>query len=526
MNRRIRVLSFFLALVLLTGCTAKTTSSTPSDPTATVSSTSTTVTTASTTAITQTTTTESDDTTKTTTTTKTKISVTATYTTRTKPITQTIPTTTTRTYFLVGPCPHPLLPKTWLEEGTTPLEHGLDFGGKTYRYAYRGTAVSEEEKARIADFEQTYHVTLQVDCLPENDYVDSLLTAKASGKTYDILRFSGRDFPTPITKGLMTPLDEYLTKADLYDETAPEEGGFSASVLSAMSANGHIYGVSGVFSMDPVVLLYNKRLFGENDLLTAACKDGKVSTEWTWERLHPLLLAVQDRDNGVSGLASHFLWYIPSVLNSYGTDVVKTYPYNREPTQNLNDPLVYEAFETVQKYYCGDGKVVELLTVVESETDNFLRTGAAAAVLRFSAYDEIRKLMEQNTYAAFGSKEEQFANVGIAPLPNFATAQVMDDYVGYGAGDGATKDGILCALAFAKHEAVAAYHASTAGPSWLHEAIGSDQLYASPEFSSNSFSSTDVVLSIAQAIAKDQNITVVLKGHQKWLQAIIDKVIA
>lgn len=521
MNNRIRLLSLVLALVLLTGCAAKTAPPSPTDPTTSATSVTTTVTTASATTATQTTTTESDDTTKTTTTTKTKISVTATYTTRSKPTTHTLPTTST-TYLKPGPTPGPYGPV----EGTVPLEQGLDFGGKTYRYAYRGTSMKDKDAALIADFEKTYHVKLEVFCCATDSYWAGASAARMSGRPYDIVRFSEQDYPTPIVMNLMVPLEDYITTADLYDKKAPEKGGFSVSALKMLTYNGYLYGASGVYAMDPVVLLYNKRLFGENDLLTAACKNGEVSAEWTWDRLHPLLLAAQDRDNGVWGLASYFLGYIPSVLNSYGTNVVKTYTYNRVPTQNLNDPLIYEAFETVQKYYCDEGQVVDSTIILSSDVENFLTSGAAAAVLRFSAYDEIRKLMEENTYAAFGSKEEQFANVGIAPLPNFATTQVMFDCVGYGAGSGTTEKGVLCALAFAKHEAVAAYRTSSAGLSWLHKAIGSDHLCAPLEFSSATASSTDVVLSIAQGAAKEQNITLMLKRYEKTLQVIIDNAIA
>lgn len=543
MGRVMRAISFCLALALLTGCAAEAVPPVPADPTV-----ATTVTTASTASVTaaQTTTTESTATTtaktttvpatttettttgsKVTTTTKTttantitttKTFVTVTYTTRSKPTTHTIPTTTKAP----NPTPGPYGPI----EGTVPLEQGLTFGGKTYRYAYRGVSMSDREAARIAEFEKTYHVKLEVYCYPADEYLAGTLSAMMSGKPYDILRFSGQDYPTSIVMNLMTPLEDYITTADLYDEKAPEKGGFSVSALKMSMYNGYLYGVSGVYAMDPVVLLYNKRLFSENDLLTAACKNGEVSTEWTWDRLHPLLLAAQDRDNGVWGLASDFMGYIPSVLNSYGTNAVKTYTYNRVPTHNLNDPLVYEAFETVQKYYCDEDQVVDPMIVLGSDVENFLISGAAAAVLRFSAYDEIRKLMEQNTYTAFGSKEEQFANVGIAPLPNFVTAQVMSDCVGYGAGNGATKQGILCALAFAKHEAVAAYRTSSAGPSWLHKAIGSDHLYAPLEFPCEGTSSTVVVRLMAQAVAKGQNITVVLKGYEKSLQSIIDNATA
>ena len=518
MNNRIRLLSFVLALVLLTGCAAKTAPSSLTDPTTSATSVTTAVTTASTTTITQTTTTESDDTTKTTTTTKTKISVTATYTTRSKPTTHTLPTTST-TYLKPGPTPGPYGPA----EGTVPLEQGLDFGGKTYRNAYRGTSLSEKETARIAEFEKTYHAKLDAVLIPGDEYTAALTAARMSGRPYDIVQLSGEDYPTQIMVNVMTPLDNYITTADLYDKKAPEKGGFSVSALTMLQYMGHLYGVSGVFSMDPVVLFYNKALFGENDLLTAACKNGEVSAEWNWERLHSQLFAAQDRDNGVWGLTSRFQFYTASVLNSYGTSAVKTYNYARKPTQNLNDPLVYEAFEMMQKYYCGDSKVADsVITTEGTDVEVFLTSGAAAAVLPLSAYDEIRDLMEQNAYAAFGDKEAQLANVGIAPFPNFATVQVMDDYVGYGAGNGAMEDGILCALAFAKHEAMAAYHASTAGPSWLHKAIASDQLCATPEFASSEGSVSLALLSITQPVAKDQSITVVLKGWEKELQAIVD----
>lgn len=254
MGRMMRAVSFCLALALLTGCAAEAVPPVPADPT--VATTVTTVPTAPTASVTaaQTTTTESTATTTAKVTTVTKTTVTVTYTTRSKPTTYTLPTTPI-TYPKPGPTPNPYYPSV----GKTPLEQGLTFGGETYKYAYRGLSMSDKEAARIAEFEKTYHVKLEVYHLSVDSYWAGMAAAMMSGRPYDIVRFSGQAFPTPITHNLMAPLDDYITTADMYNEKAPEKGGFSESALKKTQYNHHLYGVSGVYTLDPMVLFYITR---------------------------------------------------------------------------------------------------------------------------------------------------------------------------------------------------------------------------------------------------------------------------
>lgn len=508
MGRVVRAFSFCLALALLTGCTAKAVPNTPSAPTTDSTAVTTTVTSATTVAEPEpsqsATATEVQVTSASVT--ATRKTVVATYTTRSKPTTHTIPTSST-TRKLPGPSPNPFYPSV----GTAPLEQGLNFNGKTYKYAYYGTSMKDKDAALIADFEKTYRVKLEVFCCATDSYWAGASAAMMSGKPYDIVRISGQAFPVPIRSNIMAPLDDYITTADLHDEKAPEKGGFSESFLKKMQFNHHIYGVGGVYTMDPMVLFYNKTRFGENDLLGIAVNNDKVRSDWTWERLLPILREVQDPDNGVWGLASYFLGYTPHVVSSYGTDIAKT--SGGLWRQNLSDSQVYAAFETIKGYTCnhsGDAVVNPTLSVNVSGAEDFLNSGAAAAILPLSSYEEICE------------KAPQGVEVGVAPLPGFATAQAVLDWWGYGAGNGAEKEGILCALAFAKHEAKDAYRTRTDLPLWLRNAVASDVLQAPLGFYTSKGSLTDLTLAISQDMAKGYSVTVVLKTYEKLAQDIID----
>ena len=180
--------------------------------------------------------------------------------------------------------------------------------------------------------------------------------------------------------------------------------------------------------------------------------------------------------------------------------------------QNLSDRQVYAAFETIQNYTGGrNGEaVVDPNLSLGGSVEDFLDSGAAAAILPFSFYEDIRE------------KAKQGFDVGIAPFPNAFETQVVADYLGYGAGNGSTEKGILCALAFAKHEVKDACQTRTDLTPWLRETMGHDNLQAPLGFDTSQGSLTDLTMTISGEMAKGYNITVVLKNYEKIAQNVMD----
>ena len=419
----------------------------------------------------------------------------------------------------------------FIKEGDTPLEKGLNFGGKTFKYAYYGTGWDQDHTDWHADFEQQYGANLAITGVSTAEYTVALCAAMASGDPYDIVFLYSFDYPEQITSNVMVPLDNYITTADLWDEDSGQKGGFSESLMRSLSLNGHIYCVAGAYRQSPTVLWYNKKLFaaagydGKEDPL-ALYKTGK----WTWEKYYEILSDIKDPDKGLWGINSIATYYEHQFINSFDTDVAKLTADGRL-VHNLSDPNLYSALEMLQKYSYGENKVADPNNPYENGIDQFLNGTTASVIGTAGYYWTFYDRMQKNTYAAFGEQNQQLSNLGAVPIPNKNGVYSIWDWMGYGAGNGATDEGIKCALAFAKHDSIVnhkqAYHPNmTAEMKNLFCGIlDGDKLRGPMDgFSTSAGSLGGMCGTITNAVAiKGQNITVVLKGYEKVVQTIINE---
>ena len=222
-----------------------------------------------------------------------------------------------------------------IKEGSAPLEQGLNFGGKTFTYAYYGSSWSNTNAEKHESFETQYNVNLNVSGIPTSEYSAALSSAMAGGNPYDIVFLYSFDYPSQIAANVMAPLNDYITTADLWNRTTKR--GFSSSLMSSMSLNGNIYCVAGNYLQTPTILWYNKKIFsqagydGNQDPL-ALYKTGR----WNWDVLYDMLTDIQDRDRGLYGINSLAPYYDHQFINSFDTDFAKLTADGRV-VHNLDD---------------------------------------------------------------------------------------------------------------------------------------------------------------------------------------------
>ncbi len=418
-----------------------------------------------------------------------------------------------------------------LKEGKTPVEKGLNFGGKTYTFAYYGTGWDQDHTDWHNDFQKQYNVKLDIKGVATNEYIAGLAGAMASGKPYDIVFLYSFDYPAQITAGVMEPLDDYLTTADLWKKGSDKTGGFSGSLMQAQSLNGKIYCVAGNYLQTPTILWYNKKIFGD------AGYDGKQDPyalykagKWNWDVLYDMLSDIKNPDKGLWGINSIAPYYEHQFINSFDTDFAKLTKDGRL-VENLDDPSLYDALNMLKKYSFGDQKVTDPNNPYENGIEQFLNGTTASVIQTAGSYWSFYDKMSKKTYSAFGSKANQLSNVGAVPIPNKNGVYSIWDWMGYGAGHGASPEGIKCALAFAKHDSIVnhkqAYHPNmTAEMKNLFCGIlDSDSLRGPMDgFKTSAGSLGGLSGTITSAVAlKGQNPTVVLKGYKKLANQIINE---
>lgn len=415
-----------------------------------------------------------------------------------------------------------------IKTGTTPVEKGLNFGGKTYRFAYYGGSWDSNHEKWHQDFQKLYNVKLDVKGVPMEEYVAALSSALASGKPYDIVFFYSFDYPSQITANVMQPLDDYITTADLWNpKTSPTQGGFTKSLSQAMSLNGHIYCVAGNYLQSATMIYYNKKEFakagytGSKDPL-AMYNAGK----WSWQELYNMLSAMQQTDKGIYGINAIAPYYSHQFINSFDTDFAKL--KNGSLVENLSDKKLYNALEMLKKFCYGEHKVTNPKDATDNGSEAFVNGTTLSFIQSTGAYWTLYK--EIPSASAFDKK---MSNLGMVPLPTNGKngPNSIWDWMGYGAGAGASKEGVLCALAFAKYDSIVnhmqAYHPQM--PADLKKLscgiLDADNLIGPMDgFKSSAGSLYSIGGKITGAVAtKGQSISVVLKSYKKLTQTVIDQ---
>ncbi len=421
-----------------------------------------------------------------------------------------------------------------VKEGTTPIEKIVtSLGGKTFTYAYYGNTVSDGNKERFKNFEKKYNCKMDVRGLAGSEYTAALASAMAAKDPYDLVFLHSTNYPSQITANTMLALDDYITTADLWTDKSATEGGYSYSLMEALSLNGKIYCVAGAYLNTPAVIYYNKKIFkdagysGNEDPL-ALYNAGK----WTWQKLYDMLSDIQDTEKGLYGLNTISPYYDHTFITSYGTDLVKLNAAGKL-VENLSDNQLYKAFEMLQKYSFGEHRVTDPENDDVHGRDQFLNGTTAALLGNLNYYGPLTRAMDEKLYSAFGSKAQQKSNLGCVPVPidNKAGVHPIWNWMGYGAGNGTDTDGRNFALLYAKFDSTC-NQSGTFDASYMpadvikfsRAIMDNDKLIAPMDgFRSAAGNLSKSKNNLSSAIAiRGENITKTLKANGKSVQAIVD----
>ena len=399
-----------------------------------------------------------------------------------------------------------------------------NWGGKTFTYATINSTPTHLDM--LAKFEKEYNVNIKWTRYDIDGYVEQIAAQKASGEPYDIAYLYDTWFPAEITRGLLEPVDPYITTADLWDGKDPGQGGkggFSKSNLQGLAWNNHAYAAAGGFHSGCTGIFYNKRMFqqaGQPDLLTLY-NNGQL----TWERLYEIGSKINNPSKGVYFINNFSDYYSGSFVVSYNTDFAVI--SNGVVKENLSDKTLTTALQMFQKFTYGEGKLTDQTPKAnESNGLDAFAKGTTACVIGWPAsWTYIYERVEGKS-VAFGKTKN---NIGWVPLPeqNAAKKNVMGSYGGTAIGAG-TSDPYV-ALTFAHWNSLynieGAYVASMTNEvkKTSIAVLNKDNHRAAISgFKSSAGDVKGIRTAINRAISGGGDIASTLKAYKKQLQRVLD----
>lgn len=409
-----------------------------------------------------------------------------------------------------------------IKYGNKAVDENLDFGGKVITMATAGGCTTTYMRM-VKAFEKKYNCVIKITDLNYSTYITQLAAAVAANKAFDICGMQGNHFPTEAIKGLIEPLENAITTADLYDPSNPSLHAVDFDYSQLTSWQNHMYGVvgHGAAVSQPNLLYYNKKLFKENGL-----KDPLElynAKQWTWDTIKSMAKQVSDSSAGVYFLDGECY---PAVIQSNLCEWVvykgNTAIENLTATRNVN------ALKLMKELFSGDNPAMG----PRAFTDNTTNFYAGKSFMYFQSYvygqQYIRPAIQDGTAVAFN---KNVANMGIVPIPsgpdnNDGTYQTGAlDYITCGKG----RD-TLPAIVWAKFKS--SYNSSSSSDKnaytsdeWaLIESLANGKTYVDKNFgfSTTGTSSSAIITNIEASIADGADISSTLQSYRSQLQACID----
>ena len=260
----------------------------------------------------------------------------------------------------------------------------------------------------VKAFETKYNCKIKITDLNFATRITQMAAAVAAGNAFDICGMQGGDFPVEPVKGLIEPLENAITTADLYDSNKKDLHSIDFNYSQYTSWNNHLYGVvgHGASASQPNIFYYNKKLFKEaglEDPLTLY-KAGK----WTWKKIEEMGRIVTDSAKGVYFLDGECASYI---VNSYNPQWYKF--TDSGVAENLTDARNINALTYLQKLATGNSAIMGPFAFTDN-TVNFYE-GKSYIYGQTFVYGQqyIRPAINEGL-AAFNNDP---ANLGIVPIP-------------------------------------------------------------------------------------------------------------
>ncbi len=418
--------------------------------------------------------------------------------------------------------------KSLVKEGTTPVEEGLDLGGKTVTYAI-GLPLSNTMKRQLIAFENKYNCKVETDLLGFQDYVQLLASRMAGGKVYDIIQLEGIRFPSIAISNFVEPLENVITTADWAGDDYTK-GGFVEDETLKFVWNGHLYavvGAQGEFSSKVGYFAYNKNIFEE-----AGAEDPRELYEkgkWNWDALESVGKKIVKNTD-----AKLFNYYnIDYIVSSNGVSSVDLSDL-KNPKANLTNPAYINAWNFVQKLCTGSNPIIGMHGYGD-HTPTAFGDGKVAmfACAVFDLYDNYCLGDVVTNSNAFGKNLD---NLGIVPIP--LGPDNKDEIYGitscvYGIGAGKGTSDPRIAVAFAKHSATyatvdrnGAYKYNASDYKLLTELQSKKKIGRTHQFSDGSNNDNDLIASVRHDITEGGDVAQVLASYNAQIQNCIDVMMA
>ena len=294
--------------------------------------------------------------------------------------------------------------------GTTPMEKGLNFGGKKFTMATTSESVFQQAsfKRLVAAFEKEYNCKIELKTLDFNSYVQQATQKMSTGTSYDVLFMHGSKFPTMPISGLVEDLSPYMTTADYDTGKGGIDIGASSHFVYGKDLTAVVAGENAVY---PVVIYYNKALFKENDLDDpfTLYKQGK----WTWSKFREMGKKVTNESKKVwfGGFDYRTKFTVLSMGQSLWDWV------NNEPKIYwFSDSNIFKGMQMVQRFFITD-KIMIPQKEYSNDNDDLMAGKVFTIVEESQKYEVIAPLAAES--AVFN---RNYKNLGIVPMPQDTAA--------------------------------------------------------------------------------------------------------
>ena len=279
----------------------------------------------------------------------------------------------------------------------------LNFGGKKFTKTIIGT-ITQATMRRKAAFEKKFNCKIELVSLQWESYNSQVATAVAAGNPYDICGLQSYFWPEAGVQGLYEPLNDYISKDDLYNSKTGI--GIDLNTSGEFMYKNKLYGVSnhsGAYASMVQVMFYNKAMFK-----AAGLKDPLElynSGQWTWDKFFEYGKKVYNKQKN-KYLCGRELSPTSFALSN-GFEYVK---YNNgKVTENLSDKKYHTALKKYgefMKNYAGPKGYSD--DPSEFYNGNHYMFSQMYSYGQYYMYDSI---------VASSAFKNDYSNLGIVPWP-------------------------------------------------------------------------------------------------------------
>lgn len=305
------------------------------------------------------------------------------------------------------------------------------YDGKAFKFLYTWEP-GEMTERMVEAFNIEHDANVEIDVNTASIY-QTLATAIAGGKPYDLVCTYNHRFPNVAIQGLLTPLNDYYDDVDLYDSAKPHNGGLNKEFIDFYSLDGKSYLVGSAKSVYQMMMIYNKKLFRDNGLEDPW--ELYKSGEWNWEKFMEMANSATDTKNGVAftSIGDIWTWLNVNCINIIEKEGDSTFK------ERTTEKDVIEAVKEYQELYLGKKPICL------KSADMFKGT-AFVSFVPTNAYSTYAENAQEST--AFDRKA---TNLGACPVPitnlNTKGLYPLHAAVGYGVCMGASDPSVAICYA-------------------------------------------------------------------------------